>query len=55
MMVLTATQSGSLSAEMVGFFKAGKNSENGGEIVAANVEKQTDFAGGGDGALQHED
>src|SRR5207342_442403 len=36
-------------------FQGGKNSENGGEIVTANVEKETDSAGGVDGTSQHED
>src|SRR6202023_627099 len=36
-------------------FECGQDVEYAAEIVAADVEKEADVAGGGDGALQHQD
>jgi len=41
-------------AEIVGFLSAGKNSENRLQVIAVDVEEQTNLARRGDCALQHQ-
>ncbi len=51
-MVLSASQSPSLSGEMVGFFSAGSTSSTASRLLLFDIQHEPDLAHGGDGAFQ---